>query len=211
LTAYSVRVAATVGVAMTCVMGRHDAETVARACDLGVAMQFTNIARDVGEDAARGRLYLPTSWLHEAGIDPARWLDAPSFTPELGSVVRRVLEAARRLYERAESGIGRLPVRVRSAIWGARLIYADIGRVIAERRYDSITRRAVTSPVRKAWLLATAIGTSLGRPRRGEHRALPEARFLVELAAPGRGHATAPPRSALANPIAPSSISQETS
>jgi phytoene synthase len=174
-------------------------------------MQFTNIARDVGEDAARGRLYLPTSWLHEAGIDPARWLDAPSFTPELGSVVRRVLEAARRLYERAESGIGRLPVRVRSAIWGARLIYADIGRVIAERRYDSITRRAVTSPVRKAWLLATAIGTSLGRPRRGEHRALPEARFLVELAAPGRGHATAPPRSALANPIAPSSISQETS
>ncbi|MGL4440619.1 MAG: phytoene/squalene synthase family protein, partial [Bosea sp. (in: a-proteobacteria)] len=67
--AYSARVAATVGVLMTLLMGERDAQTLARACDLGVAMQLTNIARDVGEDARNGRLYLPRNWLIEEGID----------------------------------------------------------------------------------------------------------------------------------------------
>ncbi|MFO0671957.1 MAG: squalene/phytoene synthase family protein [Polyangiaceae bacterium] len=59
--AYAARVAGTVGAIMTVLMGPREANVVARACDLGVAMQLTNIARDVGEDAARGRLYLPAA------------------------------------------------------------------------------------------------------------------------------------------------------
>ena len=55
---------------MMCVLMRvRDADALARACDLGLAMQLTNIARDVGEDARAGRLYLPLDWLDEAGID----------------------------------------------------------------------------------------------------------------------------------------------
>ena len=54
---------------MMCVLMRvRDADALARACDLGVAMQLTNIARDVGEDARMGRIYLPLDWLNEAGM-----------------------------------------------------------------------------------------------------------------------------------------------
>ncbi|UCF40150.1 MAG: phytoene/squalene synthase family protein [Gemmatimonadota bacterium] len=213
LNAYCVRVAATVGVVMARVMGCRDPETLARACDLGVAMQLTNIARDVGEDAARGRLYLPTAWLREAGIDPARWLAAPSFSPALGSVVRRALDAAHTLYRRAESGIGRLPFRYRGAIWSARLIYADIGRALAEQRYDSVTRRAVTSPARKGRLMLTALRAAWGRAPVEIHPVLPEARFLIDLATANRAHA-APPRGGAGphgNPPVSRFISQETS
>jgi len=64
---YAARVAGTVGVMMTLIMGARDPQALARACDLGSAMQLTNIARDVGEDARAGRLYLPLLWLREAG------------------------------------------------------------------------------------------------------------------------------------------------
>ena len=74
LHAYAARVAGAVGVMMALLMGVRDADALARACDLGVAMQLTNIARDVGEDARAGRLYLPLDWLREAGLDPAAFL-----------------------------------------------------------------------------------------------------------------------------------------
>ncbi len=70
LEAYAARVAGAVGVMMALVMGTRDAGALARAADLGVAMQLTNIARDVGEDASMGRIYLPRQWLREAGIEP---------------------------------------------------------------------------------------------------------------------------------------------
>ncbi|WP_159197133.1 phytoene/squalene synthase family protein, partial [Escherichia coli] len=104
LTAYAARVAGAVGAMMTLIMGRRAPEIVARACDLGVAMQFTNIARDVGEDARAGRLYLPQSWLREAGIDPNTWLQTPSFTPEIAAIVQRLLDAADIFYSRATHG-----------------------------------------------------------------------------------------------------------
>jgi phytoene synthase len=150
--AYSVRVAATVGVAMTRIMGCGDAQTLARACDLGVAMQLTNIARDVGEDARAGRLYLPRRWMREAGIDPDQWLAAPRFSPALGGVVQRLLTAAEALYGRASLGIEQLPAECRPAIRAALLIYREIGRVIKRRGFDSVRSRAVTSAARKAWL-----------------------------------------------------------
>ena len=66
---YAARVAGSVGVMMASLMGARSRQALARACDLGVAMQLTNIARDVGEDARNGRIYLPTRWLREAGVD----------------------------------------------------------------------------------------------------------------------------------------------
>jgi phytoene synthase len=72
LRAYSARVAAAVGAMMCVLMCERRREALARACDLGVAMQLTNIARDVGEDAREGRLYLPLDWMSEARLDPAR-------------------------------------------------------------------------------------------------------------------------------------------
>src|SRR6185295_5987263 len=97
-----------------------------RACDLGVAMQLTNIARDVGEDARNNRLYLPRAWLTEAGIDADAWLAGPAFSTELGNVVSRVLGVADGLYARAGAGVDQLPVSCRPGIRAALGLYREI-------------------------------------------------------------------------------------
>ncbi len=196
LRAYSARVAAAVGAMMTVLMGVRDADTLARACDLGVAMQLTNIARDVGEDAREGRLYLPLDWLDRAGIDPDALLAAPRMSPELGAVIARLLREAGRLYDRAEAGIPRLPLSARPAIFAARLIYGEIGARVHAAGCDSVTRRAVTSRRRKLALAATAFGragaaTLLPQSAVLHAAPLPETAFLVQAAArpaerPGR-------------------------
>jgi HAD superfamily hydrolase (TIGR01509 family) len=95
--AYSARVAGSVGAMMAVFMGARSYPQLARACDLGVAMQLTNIARDVGADARAGRLYLPQNWLAQAGVDVPALLSNPQFTPALEPVIRRLLRAADRL------------------------------------------------------------------------------------------------------------------
>jgi phytoene synthase len=154
---YGARVAGAVGAMMALLMGVRSAEAVARACDLGVAMQLSNIARDVGEDARNGRLYLPRQWLREAGIEPDAWLAAPVFSPALASVVQRLLDAADALYARVDAGVARLPLACRPGINAARFLYADIGHEVARRGLDSVSQRAVVPGRRKARLLARAL------------------------------------------------------
>lgn len=156
LHAYAARVAGTVGVLMTLLMGSREAWVLSRACDLGVAMQLTNIARDIGEDARQGRLYLPAEWLEEVGIDPDAFLADPRFTLAIKSLVVRLLGEAQRLYRRADTGIMGLPAGCRPGIRAARLIYADIGTELAHHGFDSITHRAVVPTARKLSLLARA-------------------------------------------------------
>ncbi len=183
--AYSARVAGTVGVMMTLLMGPRDSQTLERACDLGVAMQLTNIARDVGQDARLGRIYLPTEWLREEGVDRDAFLRDPAFRPEIAAVVRRLLELADRLYVRSEAGIGMLPSDCRPAIRAARLIYAEIGRKLEQGGLDSVSRRTVVSKGRKMWLVIRAL---VGRQSSrliagGSYVPLEETRFLVEVSA----------------------------
>jgi phytoene synthase len=159
LKAYAVRVAGTVGTMMALLMGVRDRERLARACDLGVAMQLTNIARDVGEDARAGRLYLPLAWLREAGIDPDAWLAKPEFTPALASVIERVLAVAEELYERSETGIAHLPAECRPGIFAARYLYAGIGHEVARNGHNSVSQRARMPAHRK---LATLTRISRG-------------------------------------------------
>lgn len=177
--AYSARVASAVGVVMTYLMGVRDRDTLARACDLGAAMQLTNICRDVGEDARRGRIYVPEDWLEEAGLDVTAWLRAPAFEPAVAAAVQRLLGEAGRLYARAQPGIGALPSDCRPAIRAASMIYADIGRVVRARGFDSVGGRARVGFARKLWLLARA----WWRPPEledGLHAAaLPEVEFLL--------------------------------
>jgi len=157
LSAYGARVAGAVGAMMALAMETRAPEALARACELGIAMQFTNIARDVGEDARAGRLYLPQSWLREAGLDPDGWLSKPAFDPRLASVVARLLAAAEALYVEADAGIAELPRDCRPGIRAARLLYAEIGAEVARRDCDSVSVRARVSAWRKAALLAAAV------------------------------------------------------
>jgi phytoene synthase len=183
LYAYAARVAGTVGAMMALLMGVRAPEVLARACDLGVAMQLTNIARDVGEDARAGRLYLPLEWLAEAGIDPERFLARPVFDDALGSVIQRLLRAADALYRRSAAGIAQLPLACRPGMQAARLLYAEIGRQVERHGLDSVSRRAVVPRSRKAWRLAGAIVAALLPESAEPAPALTETRFLVEAVA----------------------------
>jgi phytoene synthase len=179
---YAARVAGTVGAMMALLMGVRDKSLLARACDLGVAMQLTNIARDVGEDARAGRIYLPIAWLREAGIDPDAWLAEPRYSPALGSVVERLLQRADDLYVRGDCGIAGLPARCRPGIRAARLLYAEIGHTLRRSGLDSVSARAVVPSRRKLALLCQA---SLSRCELAEldAPALPATEFLVNCAA----------------------------
>jgi phytoene synthase len=174
---------------MAIIMGARSPQAQARACELGLAMQLTNIARDVGEDARNGRLYLPRDWMRDAGIDPDAWLRAPAFSPALGSVVSRLLAEADTLYERAALGIPALPRDCRPAIQAARLVYADIGREVARAGFDSVSRRACVSSQRKLGLMAVAFGTAAMSPSRRqgadaiEPAPVPAIQYLVDVAA----------------------------
>jgi phytoene synthase len=179
LKAYGVRVAGTVGAMMAMVMNVRDPTLIARACDLGVAMQLTNIARDVGEDARRGRLYLPLDWLRAAGIDAEAWLTRPSFDDKIAGVVERLLAAADVLYARGDTGIANLPTASRPGMYAARLLYAEIGREVARRRFDSVTQRAVVSWRRKARILADSVMAATRASVAPSAEILHEASFLL--------------------------------
>ena len=187
---YAARVAGTVGAMMAVLMETHEPWAMARACELGVAMQLTNIARDVGEDARNGRLYLPRQWMREAGLDPDAWLAAPVFDARLAQVVQRLLHEADRLYARAEAGVSALPRSCRPAIQAARLVYAEIGRALESAGLDSVHHRAVVGGRRKLALMGRASLAALRSPGpRMPAHAAPEAlgaiRFLVDASAAG--------------------------
>ncbi|NBU87643.1 MAG: phytoene/squalene synthase family protein [Betaproteobacteria bacterium] len=153
---YSARVAGSVGAMMCWIMGPRDAPTLERACELGLAMQLTNIARDVGEDARMGRLYLPRQWMRASGLDPDVWLQQPSFNGALSSVIARLLGEAERLYEKAKPGIAKLPPDCRAAIYSASLIYSEIGHQLKREGLNSVDHRTVVSASRKLKLLLAA-------------------------------------------------------
>ncbi len=182
---YAARVAGSVGVMMALVMGVRGEAALARAADLGVAMQLTNIARDVGEDARQGRLYLPRAWMREAGIDPERWRAAPRFDERLGRVTERLLDEAARLYDRARPGVALLPATCRPAIHAAARIYREIGAQAERAGFDTVGARVSTSTGRK--LSLALAGFADAAMARGETDAQPldETRFLVLSTPPG--------------------------
>ncbi|WP_439155320.1 15-cis-phytoene synthase [Yoonia sp.] len=196
---YSARVASAVGAMMCVLMRVRDPDALARACDLGVAMQLTNIARDVGEDARMGRIYLPLDWLEEAGIDPVNFTRDPRPTKAVRRMVKRLLTEADRLYLRSEAGINVLPLQARTGIWAARLIYAGIGKQVRRQGYDSLSMRARTSSRQKlGWVVQSSLrtGVSLVMPKSAIIYANPldEVAFLVNAASrarpdPGRSSA----------------------
>ena len=179
LLAYAVRVAASVGVVTTYLMGRRDRITLARAADLGVAMQLTNVARDVGQDARAGRVYLPTEWLDAEHVRIDR---EPRHDAALGRVIRRLLDEAETLYERSAAGLGALPSDARPAIRAASGIYREIGRIIRENGYDAVSRRATTSSARKMLVLARSLAETPRTCDAQDEPALPEAEMLLPAA-----------------------------
>jgi phytoene synthase len=181
---YAARVAGTVGAMMALLLDVRDPQVVAAACDLGIGMQLTNIARDVGEDARGGRLYLPAKWLLEAGIEPDTWLRAPRFSPALGSVVERLLAHAEPFYRSGAAGIRHLPWQVRPGMEAARVLYSEIGEALRRRGLDSVGERTVVGSARKLFLAFRATGALVVPFRDLRDDPVPATRFVVDAAEP---------------------------
>ena len=138
---YAYHVAGSVGLMMAMVMGVRDKAVLARACDLGIAFQLTNIVRDIVVDAKAGRVYLPASWLAAEGLD-AQTLALPQHRARLVRVAARTLDLADVYYDSSRAGIGALPLRCAGAVAAARRIYRGIGDVVRARGEAAWDRRA---------------------------------------------------------------------
>jgi phytoene synthase len=141
LTDYCYSVASTVGLMAMHIIGYESEEAIPYAVKLGVALQLTNILRDVAEDWENGRLYLPQDELAafglteediEAGVVDGRWQDFMKFQ----------IERVRRLYAEALPGIALLNKKGRFAIAAAAELYRAILDDIENHDYDVFSRRA---------------------------------------------------------------------
>lgn len=166
---YCYHVAGIVGVMMAHIMGVRDHDVLRRAADLGIGFQLTNIARDVMDDDAVDRVYLPENWLTEAGIRPDR-LAAAENRDAIFAVVKRLLRVADRYYESAREAIHALPLHCAWAISAADGVYHDIGDMVIARGAHAWDRRVSTPHYRKIfWLMRggitalSAAGTTKGR------------------------------------------------
>jgi 15-cis-phytoene synthase len=125
-----------------------------------MAMQLTNISRDVMTDFENKRCYLPENWLDDVKLKPLSGKMKRS--PDLAfKVVERVLAWADQCYEIGNVGIHHLPLRVAFAVQAASNIYRDIGRLVRDRRDKSWEQRLWVSTPRKLYLVAKAIGQVL--------------------------------------------------
>ncbi len=164
---YCYHVAGAVGCMMAVLMGvdPDDRATLDRACDLGLAFQLANIARDVAEDEAADRCYLPEEWLVEMDMPPGEHMK-PWARPRLGVLGKRLAAMAAAYEESARHGTGALPPRAAWAVLAAAGIYGDIAREVARRGDKAWDRRVITAKREKiGWVVRAGLQT-IGRGRR---------------------------------------------
>ena len=149
---YSYYVAGVVGLMMCHITGVSDRVAHRNAIDLGVAMQLTNIARDVAEDFERGRVYLPATWLREAGVDAGELMSARQ-RPRVYAVVLRLLDRADELYRSGYAGLKYLPFRAALAVSIAGSIYSAIGRKIRAGGPEILDQRVYVGFLHKLGLV----------------------------------------------------------
>lgn len=165
LVRYAYGAAGSVGVMLCAAFGVRDARALPFAVDLGVAMQLTNIARDVLEDARRDRVYLPESLLSPRVTPRALVLGDPEARIEAYVAVRRLLDLADRFYRSADLGMRFLPWRARLAVLTASRVYEAIGGAIGREPHLYWKRRAVVGRAGKLWHTLRAVASLVARPR----------------------------------------------
>jgi phytoene synthase len=153
---YCYRVAGTVGLMMSHVMGLRDEHALKHAADLGIGMQLTNIARDITEDAAMGRIYLPLQWLREAGIAPDD-ISAAAHREKLAMLTSRLLREAEGYYRSGDAGLWHLSFRSACAVAAARHVYSEIGYLLLKRGGRAWDQRSYVTGVRKLWVVMRAV------------------------------------------------------
>ena len=146
---YCYRVAGTVGLMMAPLLGVSDQRALPHAIDLGIAMQLTNICRDVLEDAENGRVYLPRERLDAVGSSQSAILDGRADRDAVASVVGDILELAEPYYESGQRGMRYIPRRSRLAIMVASRVYRAIGLKLRDNGCDALAGRTIVGPLGK--------------------------------------------------------------
>ncbi len=168
---YAYRVASTVGLMMCGVLGVDNEEAGPFAVDLGIAMQISNICRDVAEDARRGRVYLPRTRLQAAGVGSAP-ADVLAHPEGVRRVVLDLLSLADRYYASADHGMRFIPTRARLAILIASRTYRAIGTILRARAGDALSGRVFVPLWGKLWTALDGVVAWLRAPAwRTAHRA----------------------------------------
>ena len=155
---YCYHVAGVVGVMMAMLMGVRDRAVLDRACDLGIALQLTNIARDIVPDHAVGRVYLPSDWLAEVGLTRDTMAD-PANRDKLYRVAERLLNTAEPYYRSARAGLAHLPFRSAWAVAAAANVYGAIGGEIRKHGTAAWDQRAGTG----TWTKLGGVAEGLSR------------------------------------------------
>ncbi|KAL8472543.1 hypothetical protein ACS0TY_029664 [Phlomoides rotata] len=166
---YCYYVAGSVGLVSVPVMGiapesKATTESVyAAALALGLANQLTNILRDVGEDARRGRIYLPQDELEQAGISDDE-IFSGIVTDKWRNFMKQQIKRARKLFDDAEKGVTELSSASRWPVWASLLLYRQILDEIEANDYNNFTRRAYVNKPKKILALPIAYAKSLVPP-----------------------------------------------
>lgn len=166
---YCYYVAGTVGLMTVPVMGIAPESTASTECvynaalALGIANQLTNILRDVGEDARRGRVYLPQDELAQAGLSDEDIFNG-NVTDKWRSFMKGQIKRARMFFNEAEKGVAELNAASRWPVWASLMIYRQILDEIEANDYNNFTKRAYVGKAKKLASLPIAYGRALLGP-----------------------------------------------
>ena len=154
---YAYQVAGTVGLMMSPLIMVNNNKANKHAIDLGIAMQLTNIARDIYEDALMNRIYLPQDWISNTNISELTDISANKDLIQIKSAIKKLILLSETYYKNGFAGMRYIPLKTRLAIFFAAKIYRAIGQKIKKNRYEYSYKRIYVSTIEKLFITVVSI------------------------------------------------------
>jgi len=154
---YAYQVAGTVGLMMSPLIMVNNNKANKHAIDLGIAMQLTNIARDIYEDALMNRIYLPQDWISNTDISELTDISSNKDLIQIKSAIKRLILLSETYYKNGFAGMRYIPLKTRLAIFFAAKIYRAIGQKIKKNRYEYSYKRIYVSAIEKLFIIFISI------------------------------------------------------
>jgi phytoene synthase len=154
---YAYQVAGTVGLMMSPLIMVNNNKANKHAIDLGIAMQLTNIARDIYEDALMNRIYLPQDWISNTNISELTDISSNKDLIQIKSAIKRLILLSETYYKNGFAGMRYIPLKTRLAIFFAAKIYRAIGQKIKKNRYEYSYKRIYVSTIEKLFITFVSI------------------------------------------------------
>jgi len=154
---YAYQVAGTVGLMMSPLIMVNNNKANKHAIDLGIAMQLTNIARDIYEDALMNRIYLPQDWINNTDISELTDISSNKDLIQIKSAIKKLILLSETYYKNGFAGMRYIPLKTRLAIFFAAKIYRAIGQKIKKNRYEYSYKRIYVSTIEKLFITFVSI------------------------------------------------------